>query len=80
MAKEAYEALLKTENLPSQVKAATLQQLGKSPPHKAGYNDVHMKFSAGFGFMFYNVVKIIVSNAVLKCLNILECSGSKIFI
>lgn len=29
MAKEAYESLLQTENLPTQVKAATLQQLGK---------------------------------------------------
>lgn len=29
-AKEAYESLLQTENLPAQVKAATLQQLGKS--------------------------------------------------
>ena len=29
-AKEAYENLLQTENLPAQVKAATLQQLGKS--------------------------------------------------
>lgn len=29
-AKEAYESLLQTENLPTQVKAATLQQLGKS--------------------------------------------------
>lgn len=30
VAKEAYESLLQTENLPTQVKAATLQQLGKS--------------------------------------------------
>lgn len=30
VAKEAYESLLQTENLPAQVKAATLQQLGKS--------------------------------------------------
>lgn len=29
VAKEAYESLLQTENLPVQVKAATLQQLGK---------------------------------------------------
>lgn len=29
MAKEAYEGLLQTEDLPTQVKAATLQQLGK---------------------------------------------------
>lgn len=32
VAKEAYESLLQTENLPTQVKAATLQQLGKSTP------------------------------------------------
>jgi len=30
-AKEAYESLLKTENLPAQVKATTLQQLGECP-------------------------------------------------
>ncbi|KAF1383007.1 hypothetical protein PFLUV_G00149760 [Perca fluviatilis] len=30
-AKEAYESLLQTENLPAQVKAATLQQLGECP-------------------------------------------------
>lgn len=29
-AKEAYESLLQTEDLPAQVKATTLQQLGKS--------------------------------------------------
>lgn len=31
VAKEAYESLLQTENLPAQVKATTLQQLGKYP-------------------------------------------------
>ncbi len=30
-AKEAYESLLQTENLPAQVKATTLQQLGECP-------------------------------------------------
>uniref|UniRef100_A0A671Q6L0 [histone H3]-trimethyl-L-lysine(27) demethylase n=1 Tax=Sinocyclocheilus anshuiensis TaxID=1608454 RepID=A0A671Q6L0_9TELE len=33
-AKEACESLLQTEDLPAQVKAATLQQLGKNMPHQ----------------------------------------------
>uniref|UniRef100_A0AAZ3P7K5 [histone H3]-trimethyl-L-lysine(27) demethylase n=1 Tax=Oncorhynchus tshawytscha TaxID=74940 RepID=A0AAZ3P7K5_ONCTS len=34
-AKEAYETLLQTENLPAQVKATTLQQLGKTTHNRA---------------------------------------------
>lgn len=35
-AKEAYESLLQMENLPAQVKATTLQQLGKKARREEG--------------------------------------------
>ncbi len=44
-AKEAYESLLQTEDLPAQVKASTLQQLGKNRQTPVSAHDVCLSAS-----------------------------------
>ena len=58
-AKEAYESLLQTENLPAQVKATTLQQLGEWRLSSA-----HVGADGGFDSRFQGL-EVIVHDTLL---------------
>ncbi|KTG42949.1 hypothetical protein cypCar_00027438 [Cyprinus carpio] len=71
-AKEAYESLLQTEDLPAQVKAATLQQLGKNMLHREHLDEAadHRSVSPAVCGLF--CLKVCLCVCQLGCITTVE--------